>query len=311
MAYCDFGLSPMRGILMKQKLFQVRGLRGLGSCFVLLAAMTSTSFGDEPVPVAEPQAIAPLFRDIALEAAVRAEVYEKRYNQDILTVDDVKNISRVVGRGKGVKNLAGLEHCAALMLIDLEGNEISDLAPISKLTKLQSVTLSGNKIADIAPLKDLVAMQLLDLSRNEVSDLGALAAMKNLRTLYVARNKLTTLAPLAELTKIWSLDASANQLTDLAPVSSLSWLTMLDIRQNQVKSLDPIASLRELDFLLISGNQIDDLTMLLAMCRKDAEGEKRFSPYLKLYLGENPLNDVSKGEQIEELKKLGVKVFLE
>ena len=41
--------------------------------------------------------------------------------------------------------------------------------------------------------------------------------------------------------------------------------------------------------------------------RKDAEGEKRFAPYLKLYLGENPLNDASKGEQIEELKKLGVK----
>ena len=74
---------------------------------------------------------------------------------------------------------------------------------------------------------------------------------------------------------------SANQLTDLVPVSSLGWLTMLDIRQNQIKSLKPIASLRELDFLLISKNQIDDLTMLLAMCRKDAEGEKRFAPYLK------------------------------
>jgi hypothetical protein len=42
-----------------------------------------------------------LFPDKALEAAVRAEVFAKRYNQEPLTVDDVKTISQVVGKGKG------------------------------------------------------------------------------------------------------------------------------------------------------------------------------------------------------------------
>lgn len=266
----------------------------------------------EQKPVEEKPAPPPsLFADPALEAAVRAEVFEKRFNQEPLKAEDVKNISRVMGRGKGIKNLAGLEHCTALMLIDLDGNEISDLSPISKLSKLQSVTLSGNKINDIAPLKELTAMQLLDLSRNEVADLSPITAMKNLRTLYVANNKLSSLAPIAELTKIWSLDASANQLTDLTPVSGLSWLTMLDLRQNQIKSLDPISPLRELDFLLLTGNQVEDLSPLVAMCQKDAEGEKRFAPYLKVYLGENPLTETAKKEQIEALKKLGVKVFEE
>src|SRR6056297_1953049 len=60
-----------------------------------------------------------LFPDPGLEAAVRAEVFEKRYNDEPLTKEDVQNISRVVGRGKEIKSLAGLQHCHAVMLIDL------------------------------------------------------------------------------------------------------------------------------------------------------------------------------------------------
>ena len=51
----------------------------------------------------------------------------------------------MVGKGKGIKNLEGLQHCKALMLIDLEDNEISDLTPIAELKRLQSVTLAGQQ----------------------------------------------------------------------------------------------------------------------------------------------------------------------
>ncbi len=260
-----------------------------------------------PARSEEPQKPASVIADPGLEAAVRAEVYEKRHNAEPITVEDLKNISRVIGRGKKIKDLSGLEHCAALMSIDLTDNEISNLAPLSKLTRLQSVMLANNQIADLGALKELTAMQLLDLSGNKVTDLAALSGMKNLRTLYVARNQLTSLQPIAELSKIWSLDASANQLTDLAPVSGLAWLTTLDVRQNQIKSLEPLAPLRELKYLLLSGNQIADLTSLVAMCRKDAEGEKRFAPYLQLYIQDNPLSDAAK-QQLDELKSVGVRV---
>ncbi|MGC6447968.1 MAG: hypothetical protein ACON5J_16185, partial [Rubripirellula sp.] len=73
----------------------------------------------------------PLFPDKALEAAVRAVVFDKRFNQDPLTKDDVAKIPHVIGRGKGIKSLEGLQHCVSLMKIDLEDNEISDLKPIS------------------------------------------------------------------------------------------------------------------------------------------------------------------------------------
>ena len=53
--------------------------------------------------------------DKNLEAVVRREVFDKRYNTEPITADDVKNISQVVGKGKGIKSLEGLQHCKALM----------------------------------------------------------------------------------------------------------------------------------------------------------------------------------------------------
>ena len=247
-----------------------------------------------------------IFPDKALEKAVRAEVFAKRNNEEPITAEDVRNISRVVGKKKGITNLEGLQHCHAIMLIDLEDNEISDLKPIVDLKRLQSVTLAGNQIKDLAPIENLKAMQLLDLSRNEVDDLSALKQMTNLRTLYVANNKLTSLDPLSALPKIWSLDASYNQITDLAPVGKLKWLTTLQITGNQVESLAPLSELRELDMLLMSKNKVTDLGPLVEMCRQDAEGEKRFAPYLDVYLGENPIAD--KEQAIETLKSFGVDV---
>jgi len=154
-------------------------------------------------------------------------------------------------------------------------------------------------------------MQLLDLSGNKVTDLAALKKMDNLRTLYVASNQLKTLEPIAGLSKLWSLDASDNQLTDLSPVSKLNWLTTLDVQGNQITTLEPITGLTELDFLLISNNKIEDLGPLVQMCKQDAEGSRRFAPYLKVYLGGNPLSKQAAGEQIAALESFGVRVFKE
>ncbi|QEG38778.1 Internalin-A precursor [Roseimaritima ulvae] len=270
------------------------------ACCLSFSSFSSTGFADDP-----PR----LFPDPGLEAAVRAEVFAKRYNEEPLTKEDVQNISRVVGRGKEIKNLEGLQHCPAVMLLDFEDNAITDLTPIAKLKRLQSVTLAGNQIEDLKPLKDLTGIQLLDVSRNKVKDLSPLTAMANLRTLYVADNQLTTLQPIAELTKIWSLDAQNNQLTDLQPIAKLNWLTTLNVSGNAIENLQPLSGLQELNLLLISKNKISNLQPLVEMCQQDAEGARRFAPYLRLYLGENPLSEDAKTKQIEALKAVGVDVF--
>jgi internalin A len=248
------------------------------------------------------------FVDPALEAAVRAEVFAKRRNQEPLTIDDVKNISRVVGPDKAIKSLVGLEHCTDLMLIDLGNNEITDLTPIANLKKLQSVSLAHNKIVDLKPLENLTAMQLLDVSDNEVSDLAPLSGMFNLRTLYVANNQLTTLQPISELTKMWSLDASQNQIVDLTPLAKLTWLTSLNLDQNKITALDPLKSIKDLDLLIVSKNQITDFGTLVSMCEEDAKGERKFSPYLDVYLDGNPIDDKQKSELTKTLKSFGVDV---
>ena len=270
---------------------------------------------EEPAAATEePAAATSIFPDKALEKAVRAEVFEKRYNDEPITAQDVQRISRVVGRGLGIRSLQGLEHCKAVMLLDLTDNVITDLTPITDLTLLQSVTLANNQITDLAPLAGLEKMQLLDLADNSVTDLSPITAMQNLRTLWVADNQLTSIEPVKSCPKIWSLDVAGNRLTDLTPAGSLSWLTTLEISDNKITSLQGIEPLDELDMLIAPGNQLVDLHPLVEMCRRDATGTEekpaanRFAPYLKLYLSPDQLDKEDWAAALEELRGFGVRI---
>ena len=246
----------------------------------------------------------PLFPDPALEAAVRSHVFGKRDNKEPLTADDVKNLSGLKASGKGIGSLAGLEQCASLMSLDLAGGEISDLGPIKALTNLQSITLSNNKIASLAPLAGMSRLQYLELTGNQVADLGSLAQLTTLNSLYLSNNKIQDLKPLSGLTKLWSLYLDGNQVAGLSPLGALKNLASLDLRRNKVKDLSPLAPLNSLHYLMLEGNAITDLTSLIAFCKKDADGEKRFAPYLMVYLTGNPLSAAAKKTQIADLKKV-------
>jgi Leucine-rich repeat (LRR) protein len=252
-----------------------------------------------------------LFPDKALEAAVRAEVFAKRYNTEPLTVDDVKTISQVVGKGKGITNLEGLQHCGALMLIDLENNQIADLTPIKDLKLVQSLTLASNKIESIAPLENFTKLQYLDLSKNAVKDLAPVAKMTNMRSLYLSQNKIESLAPVAGLNKIWTLYVAENPITDFAPVSQLKWLSSLDVRACNISDLAFLKPLTELNYVMLAENKIADLGVVVEMAQADATGAKRFAPFWRLYLWGNPFSDAANQQQIPALKAAGSKVFTE
>lgn len=64
-------------------------------------------------------------------------------------------LSTISGKGKGIRDLKGLEKCSALALLELPDGEVTDLAPIKDLTNIQSLTLARNKIKDISPLAGL------------------------------------------------------------------------------------------------------------------------------------------------------------
>jgi hypothetical protein len=64
-----------------------------------------------------------------------------------------------------------------------------------------------------------------------------------------------------------------------------------------------------LSLLILSKNKIADLAPLVDACKKDAAGAKRFAPYLRLYLADNPVtSDAGKKDQIDALKAAGVRI---
>ena len=250
-----------------------------------------------------------LIPDKNLEAVVRREVFDKRYNTEPLNAADVKNISQVVGKGKGIKSLEGLQHCKALMKIDLEKNEIVDLTPIKELKLLQSIDLASNKIETLEPISQLIQSQYLQLSNNAIVDLGPLRDMSNLRSIYIANNKIKSLEPVSGLKKVWTLDVSGNPIEDAAPIANLKGLQSLSLKGCGIKNIEFVRSLTP-NFVRLEGNPIADFGPLVEACEADAKTEHRFAQFLRLYLDEAMLKETSQTATLEKLKAAGVKINL-
>jgi internalin A len=252
-----------------------------------------------------------LFPDKSLESAVRRQVFAKRDSDEPLTEEDVRNISTVDGKRKGIRNLKGLEACMSLAALDLEENEVSDLSPISELKRLQTITLKKNKIEDLKPLAGLSSLQYLQLEDNAVTDVTPLEKLEALNSLYLSNNKIEDVKPLTGLKKLWSLYLDNNQVTDIEPLAKLTRLDSLHLAGNKISDITPLANLTDLKFLDLQNNQIADLSTLVAMAKKDREGDNRFALFWRLYLSGNPFSNDAKTKQMEQLKELGGRVDFE
>jgi Leucine-rich repeat (LRR) protein len=249
-----------------------------------------------------------LFPDKALEAAVRREVFEKRYNAEPLTLDDVKSISQVVAKGKGIKSLEGLQNCKALMKLDLEKNEIVDLGPIRDLKLLQSVDLASNQIQSLEPLTGLIAIQYLHIANNSIEDLGPLRGMIKMQSLYASGNKIKKLEPIFALKKLWTLDVAASPIEDLNGIAELRGLQTINLKGCNVKTLEFAKSMREVRLLILQENPEVDLTALIEACQADAKENRRFAPFLRVYVDDSLVQNASKAAWFEELKATGVRI---
>ncbi|MEX2560559.1 MAG: leucine-rich repeat domain-containing protein [Pirellulales bacterium] len=257
------------------------------------------------------QAAAVAFPDKNLETAVRALLFDKKDPAVELTEEDLRKIFILEAKGKGIKDLTGLDQCPNLQLLDLANNEVTDVAPLKDCKNLQSLDLSKNTIADIGPLAGLEALQYLELSNNQITTLPSLEALVKLSALYLSGNQIADLAPLEKLPKLTSLHLAANKITDIAPLAPLTKLSLLKLSGNCIEDISALGKLNNLSLLLLEKNKISDLAPLVESCKADAEGEKRFAPYLRLYLAGNPLSEAAKNEQVPALQGFGVKVHLE
>ena len=245
------------------------------------AAEAEQSDAPEPAPS--------IFPDPGLEKAVRAEVFEKRSNQEPITAEDVAHISRVMGRNANICDLSGLEHCIELRSLDLTGNHVTDLQPLSNLKRLQSVTLSSNELTDLTPLITVTTIQHLEVADNQLTDLSPLKTLVNLRSLYASGNQLTSLDPVVELTKLWTLDVSDNSITDPTVLSGCESLQTLLLAGNAIDSLDWIAAMPPLDLIDLRRNRITDVRPLLDWVRGGGPDGRSFAAFVRSYLGGNPV----------------------
>jgi Leucine-rich repeat (LRR) protein len=261
------------------------------------------------------------FPDKNLEAAVRQQVIGKKDPSQPLTKDDVRYVATIEAKGKGIRDLTGLENCVSLTSLDLSGNEIADLTPLEKLKSVEKpdtlevgsqikwVDLSKNKITSLKGLDALGKLEYAQLSDNQITDLTPLGSLTRLNDLYLSNNQIKDLTPLANLKKLWTLYADGNQITDLKPVAGLTQLTSLDLKGNQITDISPLAALTSLRYLALDGNKIRTLAPLVSSAKKDFAGDKSFAPYLKLYVARNPLTSAAKTAQLAELKSYGVTVI--
>jgi S-ribosylhomocysteine lyase LuxS involved in autoinducer biosynthesis len=265
----------------------------------VFAALASTS--DHP-------AAAGPIPDKNLEAVVRSYIFEKKDKPDELTDEDLKKVFTLEGKGKGIKDLTGLEKCTNLLLVNLAKNEIENVAPLKDIKNLQSLDLSHNKIVDVTPIGNITALQFLELSDNQITDVKPLTNLAKLSALYIAGNKIADVAPLGKLGKLSSLDLARNQVTDIKALENAAGLSLLKLSENQIVDISPLGKPISVRMLLLEKNKITDLAPLVAAAKADADGEKRFAPFLRLYLTGNPLSDAAKTQQIDALKAAGVKV---
>ncbi len=288
----------------------------LAAGVLVLFVLSSVVRADDPKPADEniaveaPKPALPIFADKNLEAVVR-KILRTKTDADVIKPADLETIFFLEARGKGISNLTGLEYCKNLASIKLVENQIADLSPLAGLKNVQTIDISKNKIADLGPLAGWEKLQYLKADENQIDKLDALANLKRLTSLYISHNKIASLQPLAGLEKLVSLDVSHNAVKDLAPLAGLKWLASLNLQHNGVVDLAPLNSMTELRYTMLQGNQVTDLGVLVEMAKKDAAGEKRFAPYWFLFVGNNPLSDQAKGAQLDELRKVGVRVNVE
>ena len=256
-------------------------------------------------------ALAQVIPDKNLEAAVRKYVFEKKDNDKPITEADLRNVFVLEAKGKKIKDLAGLQHCANLSLFDLENNEVSDLTPLRDLGNLQSLNLARNRISDLSPLSKLSNLQYLELSHNQITEAGPIAALTQLNSLYLTGNRIKDPGPLKSCERLWTLYLGENPLAGLDALGGFPRVSTLELRGCGLADLSPLKGMKELHMLFLEKNKIETLASFVEMVRKDAEGEKRFAPFLQVWLKDNPLTPDALSKHVPALKGFGVKVHLE
>lgn len=115
-----------------------------------------------------------VFRDKALEAAVREQMeLPEKYD---ITPRHCAMVTRLDLRGKGIRDIDGLQYFASMEVLYLGDNEVVHLDALRDLTNLFSLDVSHNRVKDVSPLLGLFNLMFLDVAGNPMENYEALYA---------------------------------------------------------------------------------------------------------------------------------------
>ncbi|MGD7732219.1 FG-GAP-like repeat-containing protein [Propionibacteriaceae bacterium G57] len=269
--------------------FNLRGIAAAAAASALLLTGTGIAQAEEGA----------LVTDAALAACINTAIDPTRAADAAISTADLDKLTALTCSGKGVADLAGLEHATNLTSINASNNVLTDFDELAGLSKLKTVSLDDNYIAalpadmsamtslsmlqlqhktagapnkgitSLAPLGDVTTLGLINVGFNQVADLSPLTASKDtLTAIYAASNPLTSFAPVAELTKLGRLWASGPAGTttalDVAPINGLPELQQLYLNDRALGNADiaKLDNLPKLNQLRIHNNKITDLSVL-------------------------------------------------
>ena len=231
--------------------------------------------------------------DTNLRAAI-AESLGKSANAPI-TVEEMKGLTFLDIKHKGVLDLTGLQHATNLTRVWAPHNEITDLSPVGGLTKLTQLDVGFNKVSDISPVENLKNLTELRFYNNQVTDISALNELTNLTLLSAPYNEIPDVSSLEGLIELRQLYVYANLISDVSPLRNMKKLTDLYIYRNEISDISPLAELISLKRMDISGNGIQDISALTGLTN------------LKwLSVAENEISDVAPLARLVNLNWLGV-----
>lgn len=113
------------------------------------------------------------------------------------------------------EDVAVLQYCTELIVLDLGHNAISDLSWIESLTNLQVLILADNKITDMTSVGKLTKLKYLELFMNKIVDISAVENLPELLDFNMCWTRVEDATPLLKCTKlerIWL--ASCSNLTE-------------------------------------------------------------------------------------------------
>ncbi len=231
------------------------------------------------------------FSDPKLEAVVREALDATTLP---LTCGLVAGVEGLVGTGRQIVDLRGIQNLTALRRAWLDGNFVRDLAPLRGLADLTTLALRGSQFSDSEPLSELSGLRYLDLTGTGLTDVGALSGLVGLEVLYLRNNRIVDLSPLQSLVELEILSLAANRMiSDLSPLAGLTQLVYLDVTNNRVQDVGPLAGLVQLRTLWLAWNSIRNISPLAGLTSLEV-----------LDLEVNPVDDLSPGSGMLGLQVL-------